>query len=623
MRHFYCSSFSKGYAYKGLLLYESLLRWDKDFHFFMICLHPEVEELFAKMRLKNATLISLSAIERQDQDLLGVKGGRNEKEYAWTLKASAMLYIFDNFQETDHIVWLDGDTYFYSDPAPIFSEWGNQSIVLTEEKWSDANKKRRLTRGIFNTGFMGFKRNEEARRCLSWFRKKLIAWCYDRMEEGLWSDQLYVNDWPTRFKAGVIENIGVNVGPCIIRDCEVTKQNGQIYVNGEKLIFYHSYGFRYFDGNEFDLCSYIMSFADNVIEWIYLPYIDSCLEMMARIRQVDKDFYPTARPSHQFIRNYYNLAANTGGLGRGPHICTLLTKDYLVQGLVLYNSLRQTTPEFHLWVLCVDNTAYNLLAKMHLPNVTLVSLENVKNERLAALQGQRKINEFCWTLKASFVTYLLKNNLNLDSMLYVDADLYFFRDVKSIYQEWGDKSVFLTKLWLGPKWAKRVGAFSAGLIGFKRNRHGRRCLNSWRRRCLKWCSEKPEKGRWADQKYLDRWPGITDSIAVSANKGINTGPWNIRKGYIVEEKNHALTFENAPLVCYHFSGFELISEREVELCNRKRLPAHAEIIYAAYLEEIKEVISQVKAVDANFLPGILKKKDPAALFNYRRLQEYP
>ena len=618
MKHFYCSSFSKGYAYKGLLLYESLLKWDKDFHFFFICLHPEVEELYKKMDLNKATIIPLSAIEEQDPELLTVKDSRNEKEYAWTVKASVMLHLFRNYPETDHIVWLDGDTCFYSDPQPIFDEWGNQSIVLTEEKWSEANKKRRHTRGIFNTGFMGFKRDSHALNCLKWFRRKLIQWCYDRLEDGLWSDQLYVNDWPTRFGAGIIRNIGVNVGPCIIRECTVTRQDGEIYVNGEKLIFYHSYGFRYYDGNEFDLCSYIINLEDKVIKWIYLPYIEACRQMVARIRRIDKDFYPETRPRRQFIRNYYNLEANAGDLG--PHICTLFTKDYLIQGLALYNSLKETTSQFHLWILCVDDEAYDLLAKMNLPQVTLISLDNVKNERLAVLEKERQANEFCWTLKASFITFLLKNNLNLGSMLYVDADLYFFRDVQYIYREWGQQSLFLTKLWLGPNWARKVGIFSAGLIGFKRDLGGRRSLGFWRRNCLKWCSEQPDRGRWADQKYLDRFPDITNRITISANKGINTGPWNIRKGTVVQGKDRMLFFENFPLVCYHFSGFELLSDTEVELCNRKTLPAHAEAIYTAYLRAIGTVIAQIKPVDADFLPKVLRNKDPLQLRNYRRLQ---
>ena len=617
MRHYYCSAFSKAYAYKGLLLYNSLQRWDQDFHLYMICLLQEVEELFHKMNLENATIISLSAIEKQDADLLAVKACRNEKEYAWTAKASVMLYIFANYQEIDHLVWLDGDTFFFSDPEPIFREWGSRSIALTEEKWSEANKQRRYTRGIYNTGFMGFKRDDNARQCLVWFREKLIQWCYDRLENGLWSDQLYVNDWPTRFNGvGVITHMGVNAGPCIVRDCQAAKRNNCIYLNGKKLIFFHYYGFRFYDGIEFDLCSYIISFADEVLKWIYIPYIYSCIEIIEQIRQVSKNFYPTAKPSQHFINNYFNLPVNTKGATQPVQICTLFTKNYLVQGLTLYNSLKKTSGDFHLWVLCVDTEAYSLLARMNLKNVTLISVENVMEQRLKAIQGQRKIHEFCWTLKASFVHYLMKNNYNLESILYVDADLFFFQDVRSIYHEWGNRSVFLTKLRLGPKWAQKVGMFSAGLIGFKRHRSGMKCLRSWRRKCREWCFEHPENGRWADQKYLDQWPKLSSSISISENRGINAGPWNIRKGCLVEEKDGTITVDNDVLICYHFSGFEILKEREFELCNRKRLPEYADKIYHPYLKEIRETIKQVMAIDENFLPSINKNIEPERLLNY-------
>ena len=123
----------------------------------------------------------------------------------------------------------------------------------------------------------------------------------------------------------------------------------------------------------------------------------------------------------------------------------MFTKDYLIQGLALYNSLKETTSQFHLWILCVDDEAYDLLAKMNLPRVTLISLDNVKNERLAVLEKERQANEFCWTLKASFITFLLKNNLNLGSMLYVDPTC-ISSGMFSIYREWGQQSLFLTKL---------------------------------------------------------------------------------------------------------------------------------------------------------------------------------
>lgn len=593
MKHYYCSTFSKAYAYKGLLLYNSLLRWDRNFHFFFICLDESVQELFRKMNLRNASIIAMQEIERDDPELLTAKSSRNDKEYIWTAKASVLLYIFKKFRP-EHIVWLDGDTYFYGDPEPIFTEWGSYSIMLTEERWSKANRHRIHTRGRYNTGFMGFKRDSSARKCLAWFRKRLLEWCYDRLENGLWSDQLYVNDWLSRFdNVGVIKNLGVNVGPCIIRQCKLTRAGDHLYVNGEKLIFYHSYGFRYYDGNEFDLCSYRISFADNVVRWIYLPYIYACKQMMEDIALVDGDFYPQARPIRQFIRNYFNLEVHEGA-GDCVDLCTLVSKDYLVQGLALYNSLRRTSRGFRLWILCVDSTAYTVMEQMNLPDVKLISLENIRNEHLEELAGERQLHEFCWTLKPYLISYLLKNNLNIRTLMYLDADLYFFDDIRKVIEEWGDKPIYLTDLWMGKKWAARVGQYSAGLIGFRRNRWGLKVLKWWRRKCREWCYDQAESGRWADQKYLDQWPRLA-RVQVADNPGINLGPWNIRKGQVRTEAGK-IHFDGKALICYHFSGFRVLGEWEFELCNRRVLPAHATPIYYAYLEDIAEVISRVKAI---------------------------
>lgn len=395
MKHYYCSTFSRAYAYKGLLLYNSLLRWDRNFHFFFICLDESVQELFRKMNLSNASIIAMHEVERDDPELLTAKPSRTDKEYIWTAKASVLLYILKKFRP-EHIVWLDGDTYFYGDPEPIYTEWGSYSIMLTPERWSKANRHRIYTRGRYNTGFMGFRRDNSALRCLAWFRERLLEWCYDRLENGLWSDQLYANDWLSRFdNVGVIRNLGVNVGPCIIRQCKLSRAGGHLYVNGVQLIFYHSYGFRYYDGNEFDLCSYRISFADNVIRWIYLPYIYACKQMMAEIALVDGGFYPNPPPARQFIRNYFNLGVNESRGEDCLDLCTLVSRDFLVQGLALYNSLRRTSRAIRLWILCVDSTAYTVLEQMNLADVKLISLENIRDEHLEKLAGKRQLHEFC------------------------------------------------------------------------------------------------------------------------------------------------------------------------------------------------------------------------------------
>ena len=603
MTHYYCSTFSKDYAYRGLLLYKSLLRWDKDFHFFIICLHDEVQELYGQMNLENATLIPLSAVEEKDPELLEAKKTRNEQEYAWTSKASVMLYLLEHFPDIGHILWLDGDTYFFSDPAPIFDEWGPSSILLNEGRWEKEDKQLIKRFGRFNTGLMGFKRDENAFRCLNWFRSKLIKWCHARHKNRLWSDQVYADDWPKRFKnVGIIRHPGVNVTPPMVMGLELTNDGKDIYLDGQRLVFFHYSKFTYYNGNEFDLCGFVRYFSDDVVKWIYLPYIRACRKIMQEIREIDRGFYRETRPSKEFINNYFNLEANEEKGREIPNICTLLTKDYLLQGLALYYSLKRHTPRFRLWVLCVDDTAYSILEKMNLAHVTLVSLNNIRDKKLAKIQRKRKINEFCWTLKASLASYLMKNNFNMPSLLYLDADLYFFKDIRHIYREWGEHSVFLTKLRLSPEWRRRLGKYSAGLVGFKRDETGMKCLKSWRRQCLKWCYDNREhEGLWADQKYLDDWPRLFPGVKTTGHRGINAGPWNLRKKFKAHSAGGSIFFNNMELVCYHFSGFKIKNANEFELCVWKKNAHEAEIIYSPYIEELQRIIPLVKSFDNNFL----------------------
>lgn len=616
MKHFYCSTFSKDYIYKGILLYESLLQHDKDFHFFMICFDDEVKSLVDKMNLKNLTTVALSDIEKADKDLLEAKKSRNDKEYIWTSKGSVMLYILNNF-DVDHIVWLDGDTFFYSDPKPIFDEWIEvYSIMLTKERWRKEHESRNLTTGIYNTGFMGFKRDEYGLEALQWFRKKLIEWCYDKRERGLWSDQVYVNDWPKRFnRVGVIKNIGVNVTPYIMENCQVTRDSSKkIYVNGKKLIFYHSYGFKYYDGNEFDLCYYqTIDIADKVIEWVYLPYIHAAKGVVEKIQKVDSNFYNGGPPKDNLITNYFNLKLKNDSTCH--HLCTIITKEYLIKGKALYNSLLKRHSKFHLWICCVDHIAYDILSKMKLEKATVINIKMFKDWKIKKIEKTRETSEFCWSLKAPFAYYILKNNYYIDSMIYLDADLFLYEDVGKIYEEWGEKSVYLTQLRLKPNLERKKGKYSAALVGFKRDSIGMEILRGWRKDCLLWCYDRFEPKRWADQKYLDYWPDKTTSIQISTNFGINLGPWNLFQGKIVPRENGQY-FEEFKINSYHFSGFEVINDKEFELCYRMKLPCWIGDVYHIYVEEIFNVISEIKKIDSSFVEAISKDAKDQKLYNY-------
>ncbi|MEH7014228.1 glycosyltransferase [Neobacillus niacini] len=488
MTHYYCSTYSKDYIYKGLVLYNSLQKYDKDFHFFIICAQDEVKYLLEKIELSNATLISMKDIENDDWELANIKSTRNDKEYIWTSKASILLYLLNHFSELDHIIWLDGDTAFLSDPQPIFDEWGNYSVFLTEEQYKGKYEWLSKIYGVYNTGFMGFKRDQNALRCLQWFREKLIEWCFDKPEKGRWSDQMYVNDWVTRFdNVGVAGNLGINANLYISSQNTVTKEDDNLYINGDKLILFHYYGFKYFNGNEFDLCAHGHFPTNQIIQWIFVPYIQACNEVMDIISNIDKDFYYKQTPNGRIIKNYFNLASNIDGYEDKYNFCTIISEKDLSEGLEFYNSLTKHAEKTCLWICCLDDITYNTLANMELENVILIDIKNIEEQELLNVKNTRNASEYRWTLKAPLIYYILKNNYNIHYMIYADLDARFDSNVTNAFSKWKENPVFIWKNEIDQDTQQEYGINLTSLIGFKREKDAFNFLRMWRDKCIKGC----------------------------------------------------------------------------------------------------------------------------------------
>ncbi|HYF83991.1 MAG TPA: hypothetical protein VEB00_13305 [Clostridia bacterium] len=307
MTHYYCTVLSKGYIHRGLILYNSLKKYDQDFHFFFICMDDEVNLLLERMTLDRAILLNMKQIEAQDPELAAIKSTCNDKEYIWSSKGSVFLYLFRNYSELNHIVWLDGDIEFYSDPEPIFGELRKCSILLTEERFVELDSGLNDIYGIFNTGLMGFEKNVNAINCIEWFRSKCIEWCYDRVEPGKWSDQMYVNNWPVMFdEVRIMKDIGVNVTAWNIQGADVSKVDKDIYINGERLVFYHYSGLKFMNYSEFDLCSYI-DLPEDVKELIYKPYIEKYQNIINYVDGFIDSFYNGLNYKEHKYLNYYSL----------------------------------------------------------------------------------------------------------------------------------------------------------------------------------------------------------------------------------------------------------------------------------------------------------------------------
>lgn len=233
----------------------------------------------AKMSLPHARLVKLEDFERGDGALLGAKRNRSLIEYYFTCTPSLPLYVFDHCPEAQLITYVDADHYFFSDPRPIFDEMGDNSILLIEHRFP-SHLKEWEDRGIFNVGVLSFRRDKEGTACLKWWRERCIEWCYDRVEDGRFADQKYLDQWPQLFTGvKVLQNKGAGLAPWNASNYEIVLNHKEVTVSGDQLVVYHFQGFNqvgrrtYSTGlKQFELTS------NRVIRrHIYRPYLRAIL----------------------------------------------------------------------------------------------------------------------------------------------------------------------------------------------------------------------------------------------------------------------------------------------------------------------------------------------------------
>ncbi|MGE5630417.1 MAG: glycosyltransferase [Caulobacteraceae bacterium] len=594
--HYYCTIVSKEYLHKGLMLYKSLKKYDQAFKMFFVCMNDDAKALLSGIITDNAVFISIEDVEREDTELASVKAGRNEKEYAWTSKASIFLYLFKNYPKVDRILWLDSDIVFFSSPKPIFDRFKSCSILLTKERFKGINKRLNKVYGIFNTGLMGFKRDKYSIKCLKWFREKCIEWCFNWVLPGKWSDQMYVNDWEKRFKrVRVIKHTGINVTAWNVQGCKIEKVDNKIFLDHKKLVFYHYSGFNYFNKNEFELCCYI-KIPEAVKREIYMPYVKEYQSIIELLDSYDKTIYKEKSMDGADIKNYYRASGEEPN-GKSPNqFCTIIGRTYLIKGLALYLSLNKNLKKYHLWVCCVDDEVYEIFKRLNLPNVTLYRLEDIEEDELKAAKENRSLREYCWTLKAPLILHIFKNYNHVNTVIYLDADTFIFSDLREVYKEWGDKSILLCRQ-RDEKNDDIYGIYQAGVIGFKKDESGLKCLNWWRSKCIEWCYDRYDDPiRWGDQKYMNQWTELFDGVAVVESMGIDTAAW-YSKYYNIKAKNDSIYIERDKLLIYHFTSFFVINENEFTLWrwnNLKITDLVRAIVYMPYIKAVKRAIQMVK-----------------------------
>lgn len=289
MKYQFCTLFDKNYIYKGLSLYNSLLKNCPDFTLWILCMDEATLDILTKLDLKKGKLISRAEFE--DPELLKVKPTRTVAEYCWTCTPSLPLFVLKKDPSIDMIAYLDADLFFFSDPAPVYEEFGNNSIMIIEHRFPD-HLKHLEENGIYNVEMLIFRNNEQGIRCLTWWRERCLEWCYYRLEDGKLGDQKYLDDWTVRFPGvHVLQHKGAGVALWNIMRYSVTQRGRKTFIDDAELVFYHFHAFTLVNGREYRIGNNSnYPITRQKIKFLYEPYMKSIREAIDQVKKVDDSF---------------------------------------------------------------------------------------------------------------------------------------------------------------------------------------------------------------------------------------------------------------------------------------------------------------------------------------------
>ena len=269
------------------------------------------------------------------------------------------------------------------------------------------------------------------------------------------------------------------------------------------------------------------------------------------------------------------------------HYVTLFDSAFLPQGVALHRSMQAHAGPYTLWVLCMDDTAHDVLTRLALPNARLLKLADVETPELARARASRTRVEYCWTLTPFTPKFVLDAEPAARRVTYVDADLWLMRNPAPVFEELeaSGKQVLITEHAFAPENDKSAenGRFCVQFMTFARGAGAERVRAWWAERCLEHVSEQSGDGRFGDQKYLDDWPErFASEVHVLRHMEWTLAPWN------------ATRFPHLFGVMYHFHGLRLLADWRVNLGEYPLPPTVVTHVYEPYLRQFSEAIDTLR-----------------------------
>lgn len=296
--------------------------------------------------------------------------------------------------------------------------------------------------------------------------------------------------------------------------------------------------------------------------------------------------------------------------------CTYFDHRYFARALAMHASLEKHCPGARLWVLCLSEPCHSALVKLELPNVFPIRLEEFEegNLELVEAKANRSLIEYYFTLTPCLMDWLLAQNPGIEAITYLDSDLFFYSSVAPILEAFRGHSTLI----IGHRFAPAArpheiyGKYNVGWVSFRRDADGLAALCWWRDRCLEWCYDYLDGDRFADQKYLDRFPELFSGVLIYDHPGANLAPWNLDNHRLLETASGILV-DGKELIFFHFHDFKLafpfVWRTYHWLQNAPRQAFVRRKLYRPYIEALRKGNATAQHLGLDVPPALHRRVD--------------
>ncbi|MEJ6981966.1 hypothetical protein WG906_15970 [Pedobacter sp. P351] len=301
---------SNNYLAKARVAAETFLASNAGYEFYIFLVDECISEIDYDF-IKGVKITAIKDIVG-NIDELAVKYSIVELNTA--VKPAIFSFLFKQYQHT-HIFYLDPDLMIFdrfSEIEELFEE-KNCNIIVTPHFCSPIDDGKIPSEvhfslyGLYNLGFLAVKQCPESQKFLDWWHDRLMKYCFIDVQNGMFTDQIWVNYAPIFFDGVyILKHLGYNMANWNLYERELNKIDEKYYVNNySKLKFFHFSHYKFHN-------PYILSSQQNRHNIDELPHIRQLIDLyQSKLIRNNQEYFSTIPCHYQQI---YESAHNQDSL---------------------------------------------------------------------------------------------------------------------------------------------------------------------------------------------------------------------------------------------------------------------------------------------------------------------